>query len=656
MVFDLETETRELFGRKASPWHPENSIVAIGYTNIANEDKYPKDKDIHAHVNTSHINDKCCITWEDHMSIFFKALEDYELLVGFNIRFDLLWIWHDERLQNWIKKGGKIWDCQQVEYLLSGQSHLYPSLNDTAKAYGLGTKIDVIKKMWDKGMQTSEIDPLLLCDYLKQDVHLTEQVYLAQLEELQQLPNMFKLIPLISDSLLATCEMEYQGMHVDADNAAMLKSRLDQEIHTLDQELTLLFNDYLRDLPEEDRNPNSLKQLAAIIFGGELSYFEKLPTGIVQKNGKPQIRKTEVIIKLPGLGVLPSEVGSEKTMNDGWKLDDDVMDKMQYCSSERASNLAYLLRRYRKLNKLLMTYVVPSIHQQIDGVIHGQIKHCSTVTGRLSASNPNLQNIPRLSEEFGIRSMFSSRFKSGKIINLDYSNLEVVAAAFLSQDTQMLSDLRDGIDMHRLNASKIFHIPEAQVTKDQRQRAKVASFQLLYGSGAENMGNVIFDGDQSLAEGFMQAYYDRYWELKEWHKDAIESSKEMLHKPVYIKESCTGRLYKFKRLYNEEKGAYFFMPTQLKNYPVQGFATADIVPIMCGILYRKLLQYDKSLCKLINTVHDSVMIDCDDSLVDEVSKTAKEVLESVADMFLNTYGIDFNVPIKVDVTANKYWS
>lgn len=273
-----------------------------------------------------------------------------------------------------------------------------------------------------------------------------------------------------------------------------------------------------------------------------------------------------------------------------------------------------------------------------------------------------------------IKSVFTSRFgDNGRIIEADYSQLEVIVLAFLSQDEQLLSDIRNKVDIHGINASKLFGV---NYTEAQRKLAKRLSFQLQYGSGAKNMAqkNKI---PVHVAKTFIANYYTRYPRVKEWQDEvyeAVKASRELTDKHTVkglplgsgTYRSITGREYVFFEYDNpyydpsitwKRQIPTSFSPTETKNYPVQGFATGDIVPMIVGKLYRAIKAdpiFDGRVL-LINTIHDSILIDCQKDFVPDVCMLVKTVMEKAPEFLYEEFGIEFDLPLPVGLKVGKNW-
>lgn len=272
-----------------------------------------------------------------------------------------------------------------------------------------------------------------------------------------------------------------------------------------------------------------------------------------------------------------------------------------------------------------------------------------------------------------IKACFPSRFENGVILESDFSQLEVVGLAALTLDPVLVQDLLDGRDMHRKFAAERFGITEEEVTKTQRTITKQMTFQLQYGSGAAGMSRKL-GIPESEAATFIEVYYKRYQRVKEWQEEVIEAVRRS-RKPTGARtpsgqvqgkgvwESPTGRLYAFLEQDKPEgwKGrdkSADFAPTQIKNYPVQGTATGDIMAVFRARLYRILLTHPlRYKCLPINTVHDSVMYDCvDRESALELAKLHKQVADELPKIMMETWGLFCPVPFKIESSIGPRWS
>jgi len=280
-----------------------------------------------------------------------------------------------------------------------------------------------------------------------------------------------------------------------------------------------------------------------------------------------------------------------------------------------------------------------------------------------------------------IKKCIKSRFENGMILEADYSQLEVIALAYLSQDSMLIQDIQHGIDLHCMSASfltgKTYQYIKGRVEDGDtewikiRKQAKGPSFQLQYGAGmlsiSQNCGITVEE-----AKKFIRNYYSRYEGVKRWQDNMIEEAKLKRHttnertskgKPAgkAVLQSVTGRAYTFIETdspdFIQTPTGTSFSPTQLKNYPVQGLATGDIVPMMVGILYEK---FDSSDCRIINTVHDSILFDVNEDGTDFVkfkAKVIKAEMEKAPEYFNARFNPDvlFTLPLKANVTWGPSW-
>lgn len=285
-----------------------------------------------------------------------------------------------------------------------------------------------------------------------------------------------------------------------------------------------------------------------------------------------------------------------------------------------------------------------------------------------------------------IKECFVSRFgDDGVIMECDYSQLEVIGAAEISGDRNMIADIVDGVDSHSQSASWLnpkhtyqeildgYNAEDTYFTK-LRKNAKAPRFQLQYGAGANSIAQSN-NLTVATAKEFIERYYSRYRELKNYQDYVAETVEQNAVKvgrktinghdvPIMggVFRGVTGRGYYFEQDtspdFMREKGVLVsFSPTKFKNYPVQGFATGDIVPEMLGRIMRVLFQedwlYDK--CIPINTVHDSIIFDVHKSCLPASAILIKETMEDVHGAMKDRFNLNLSLPFKVDVEAGPNW-
>lgn len=344
--------------QKGNPFSRRNKLVLVGIGNYQGLDR-------------QEIQDRITAT---------------NLLVGFNIKFDLHWIQRHEIDFSHCT----VWDCQLAHFLLTGQSQPYPSLNSVASEYGLGSKLDVVAtEYWEKGIDTDAIPEDVLQEYLKQDLLLTEQVYHYQIKLFGKEPQLYKLFKLHAQDLLCLQDMEWNGIGFNVTRAEELANLELKRINEIERQL----KEEYENIPI---NFQSRDHLSAYLYGGTIVDKVRLPIGVYKtgaKTGLPRYKVVEYKYDLPQL-IKPSE-GSELAKEGYYATDEGTLRSIK-CNREARKRLDLILER-SKSSKLLGTYYrgIPELIEEMDwpsGTIHGNLNQCVAATGRLSSSRPNLQN------------------------------------------------------------------------------------------------------------------------------------------------------------------------------------------------------------------------------------------------------------------------
>lgn len=270
-----------------------------------------------------------------------------------------------------------------------------------------------------------------------------------------------------------------------------------------------------------------------------------------------------------------------------------------------------------------------------------------------------------------VKDFFISRYDGGFIVEADYSQLEVIYLAHITKDKQLIEDLLSGVDMHRVRAAELFSVSLSAVTPAMRKTAKAFSFMLQYGAGANHMAEKA-KTTTAMARKFIENYYNRYPEVKMWQSKMFSTVKAGAYKIPQkspkgfpLKESKivseTGRIYTFKEgdapEWMASKGKETsFKPTEVKNYPIQGGATGDIVPMMLGQVNRMIVEngFIKGV-KFIGTVHDSMIFDVHPDSLHEFLPLLKKVLESAPEAYEQNFGVPIDLPMKVEINYGPNW-
>ena len=308
---------------------------------------------------------------------------------------------------------------------------------------------------------------------------------------------------------------------------------------------------------------------------------------------------------------------------------------------EGAHPVIELIKDYREDSKLLSTYVLPLPDLvEGDGRIHTTFTQDVTATGRLSSVNPNLQNIPVRSEDGKrIRTGFVAR-EGRTLVSADYAQFELRLAAVLAGDEKLIKAFSENVDIHTKTAAEVFNIPMEQVTKSQRRAAKIINFGVMYGMSPKGLSDA---ADMSFMEA--KQFIDDYFKVRQPIKNYLDRTLEQARNLGYV-ETFFGR----KRPTPDVKSANYIVRTAAEraaqNMPIQG-TEADLMK-------RAMIQVDKMLstkfmgrADLVLQIHDSLIIECDNEVRDEVAKGLVEIMEGVAP--------ELPIRLKADVSVGENW-
>ncbi len=440
---------------------------------------------------------------------------------------------------------------------------------------------------WDLGQAAFLIDPLSRDDPQLVD---PEEEYHRQLATLERTPKLLDVLMNFDLPLIPVLyKMEEKGMLIDRTYFKDLKDEYEATVNSLEKEVWKLAG--------KEFNVNSPVQLSEVLFTD---------------------------LGLPTKGIKKTTRGYSTGAKELDKLKDEhpVIKK---------------LIEYREAAKLLSTYItpMPDLADKNDR-IHTTFTQNVTATGRLSSLNPNLQNIPVRTEE-GKRIRAGFVAPEGKVlVSADYSQFELRLAAILSGDQALIDDFNNDIDIHTKTASEAFHVPINEVTKTQRRAAKVINFGILYGMSVKGLADAT---GMTVPEA--KIFIDNYFELRAPIKKKLESILAQAREEGYV-ETYFGR----RRPTPDVKSPNFLIRQAAEraaaNMPIQG-TEADLMK-------RAMIAVDKALPKgaeLIMQVHDSLIVECDEAIADDVAKTLKENMESVAP--------ELKIKLAVDISQGKNW-
>jgi DNA polymerase-1 len=509
--------------------------------------------------------------------------DDKKWKYGQNIKYDYLVL----RRQG-LKLAGIACDTMIASYLLN-PTKLSHSLESIAQEY-LEHQMITYKEVTEKGQGFQKVDIQQAKRYSCEDADVTfllAELLMTKLEE-EGLKNLFEKVELPLVEVLA--EMELWGVKINPDLLQGLSKELEARLWGLEKQVF--------DLVGEEFNINSTQQLGKILF-------EKLRL--------PVIKKTKT----------------------GYSTDVEVLEKL---ASEH--KLPRTVLEYRSLTKLKSTYVdaLPQLIEPSTGRVHTSYNQTVTATGRLSSSDPNLQNIPiRTEEGRRIREAFVTE-AGWWMISADYSQIELRILAHLSQDTTLIKAFQGGEDIHARTASEIFGVPSDKITPQMRREAKVINFGIIYGMSPYGLAKEL-GVEPKVAAEYINEYFKKYQRVKSYLDEILKDAK----KKGNVTTICNRRRY-LPEINSSNRTARQIAERTAINTPIQGSA-ADLIKIAMIRIYRHIKE-EGLKTKMIMQVHDELVLEAPDDEVGQAERMIKEEMEGVMDMV---------VPLKVSVSRGKNW-
>jgi DNA polymerase I len=365
----VETTTKN----KGHPFTPSNKLCSVGLA---------ADKDSPIVLKIEYDLEP----YGENLHTIQKFVDLSDLLVGFNLKFDLHWL----RRYGINFSGKRVWDCQLAEFIIRHQLEPYPSLDGTLLRYGLGQKVDVVQtEYWDKGIDTPDVPWDVLYHYNEEDINLTRKLYEAQQEYLADKPKLKKLINLVCFDLLVLQEMEWNGLQYDVEESLALAGVMEDRAKVV---VDLLAGA----VGVSGINWNSPEQVSAVLYGGQIRFTSKQLVPFTYKDGRTvqKLKNVETVKDFPRLvDPLPkTELKKQNTYQTGA----DVLTELK--AKGKVKEIIKLLLEISDIDKQVSTYLkgIPKLiakQEWADNTIHGQLNQCVAVTGRLSSSNPNMQNM-----------------------------------------------------------------------------------------------------------------------------------------------------------------------------------------------------------------------------------------------------------------------
>ena len=502
--------------------------------------------------------------------------------------------------QNDITLNGIEYDVQIAAYILNPSNNKLDIERLSFEYLG----IDLIEYMQELGIEENENKQLNLFDTESEDTKLDEvekyknslnvtvisklkEKTYKKLKEINAI-ELFEKIDMPTIEVLS--DMQWNGMYVDEQELENFGKQLTERIDTVTK--------IIYEMAGEEFNINSTKQLGEILF---------------EKMKLPVIKKTK----------------------NGYSTDVDVLEKLK-----KEDPIIEQILDYRQLVKLnstyvegLKTYINPKTHR-----IHSFFHQTITATGRISSTEPNLQNIPtRFELGKQVRRVFIPQ-NGRKYLDADYSQIELRVLAHVSEDEHMIEAFKNNEDIHKQAASKVFKTPIEEVTKEQRSNAKAVNFGIVYGISDFGLSNQL-NIPRKKAKQYIEEYLEQYAGIKKFVDTITEKAKEQGYVETLF----------YRRRYIPELKSNNYMVRQFgaraaMNTPIQGTA-ADIMKIAMINVYKRLKE-EKLKSKIVLQVHDEMMIEAEEDEIEKVKEIMKNEMESA---------VKLKVPLIVEISEANNW-
>ena len=464
------------------------------------------------------------------------------------------------------------------------EQYLNIDINEYTKSEDSGKQINLFENMEKEDINQEEKEKYMMYAY---SIGKIKNITSEKLKEVNSL-DLFYNIDMPTVEVLS--DMQWNGMYVDKEELEQFGKELTSKLETITK--------IIYEMAGEEFNINSTKQLGEILF---------------EKMKLPVIKKTK----------------------SGYSTDVDVLEKLK-----KEDPIIEQILEYRQLMKLNSTYVEglkPYINIKTNR-IHSFFHQTITATGRISSTEPNLQNIPtRFELGKRVRKVFKP--EKGKIyLDADYSQIELRVLASISGDEHMIEAFKEGKDIHKQAASKVFKTPIEEVTKEQRSNAKAVNFGIVYGISDFGLGEQLGIG-RKKAKQYIEEYLEQYAGIKQFMENITEQAKEqgyvetLFHRRRYIPE------LKSNNYMVRQFGARAAM-----NTPIQGTA-ADIMKIAMIKVYNEI-KSRKLKSKIVLQVHDEMMIETPIEEKEEMIKIMKKCMESATKL---------EVPLIAEISDARNW-
>ena len=611
-----------------------------------------------------------------------ELLDSTTILIGHNISYDLMWLW-----ECGFKYDGDVFDTMLVEYIMQRGQKKPLSLEACAERYNLHTqKKDTLKEYFKKGLGVDDVPKEELSEYLSADLNATKELSDALYKKLNddEHRGLIDTITHTNRVAITLANIYKRGFNVDTESLKQVQSEFEKEKSDVKKRLSVQVKKLMGDT---QINLNSPEQMSWVIYSrkpkdkttwlnnftpymskadlkrkvGELSnvVYKTVATKCticygsgfikkIKKDGTPYKNDTKCA-NCDGSGYLfnPTKTIAGLKFNaptakwvsaNGFSVNKNMLGILQSVAKRNNSMEAYNfladLQRLSALDTYLSSFVEGiNTYLKDDGKLHVRLLQHRTATGRFSGAEPNMQNMPR-GGTFPVKKVFISRWKGGKILEADFAQLEFRTAAFLAQDETAMKEIENGFDVHSYTAKVISEAGQ----KITRQEAKGHTFAPLFGATGF--------GRSSAEAAYYEQFTKKYKGIASWHSRLAKEA--VTHFKI---KTPSGREFAFPDVARRTKGGVTYF-TQIKNYPVQSFATADIVPLILMDIDRRLNGYKSCV---VNTVHDSIVIDIHPDEIDVVKSIIEYTNNDMTSTINKHFNIDLNVPLLLEAKIGNNW-
>ena len=509
--------------------------------------------------------------------------------IAHNIKYDLKVL---ERYG--IEVHGPTFDTMVAHYLINPESK--QGMDFLAEFYLKYKPISIEQLIGKKGKgqgNMRDLKPEEVSDYACEDADITLQLkHLFEPEvNKEHLKELFYNVEMPLVEVLK--DMEREGIAIDVQGLKDYSKQLEESLHQLEKDI--------KEAAGMDFNVDSPRQLGEVLFDH-----------------------------------LKIDPKAKKTKTGQYATSEDILLKL-----DKSHPVIPMILEYRQMRKLKSTYVdpLPTMCDKVDGRVHTNFMQTVTATGRLSSNNPNLQNIPIKTEKGReIRKSFIPRDKDHVLLSADYSQIELRIVAALSGDKHMIEAFHNKHDIHTATASKVFHVPMDEVTREQRGAAKAVNFGILYGQSAFGLAQGL-NISRTEAKGIIDSYFEQFSALKSYMEQVMHDAREK----GYVETIMKRRRY-LPDINSANAVVRGFAERNAINAPIQGSA-ADIIK-MAMIKVHHTIKNHHLKSKMILQVHDELVFDVHKDEVDVMKALVRECME---------HAIEINVPIDAQVEVGENW-